>query len=317
MNNKVSIILPVYNGAKYVGRAIDSILAQSYRDYEVIIVNDCSTDNTLEIIREYEKKDSRIKVYSNATNQKLPRTLNNGFKNATGQYYTWTSDDNTYHIDAIEKMVNILDDNPNIDLVYTDYSVVDMNGNLIKEIKVGEPSEIRYRDIVGACFLYRRSLAEKVGEYDPDTFLAEDYDFFIRCYKESGRAFYHIMEDLYNYGRHDKNLSATRQSEIAHRAFDVMMKHFDFLYSECMTKEEQIRFFDALLFLLRDSKEKKEYRKKLYNISDSYKKYDFKRRIRKTIHKGIVYLPKKILNIFSVCFLASKAASNHRRVKFL
>ena len=297
MNNKISIILPVYNGAKYVGRAIDSILVQTYSNFELIIVNDCSTDNTLEVIREYEGKDSRIKVYCNETNQKLPRTLNNGFSHASGKYLTWTSDDNTYHADALEKMVRILDDNPNIDLVYADYSVVDMDGNLLREKKLEEPLEIRYRNIIGACFLYRKSLADIVGIYDPEAFLAEDYDFFIRCHKESGGSFYHIQEDLYDYGTHDKSLTSTRQSEIAHRAFDVMMKNFDYLYSICSKGEEQYRFFDELLALLSDQYERKAQRKKFYHINGDFKGYDLRRMIKSKIIRIITFLLRKLKKI--------------------
>lgn len=285
----VSIILPVYNGGNYVGKAIDSILSQTYKDFELIIVNDCSTDNTLDIIRKYEKIDSRIKVYSNTTNQKLPKTLNNGFKHASGEYWTWTSDDNTYHMDALERMVHVLDDNSQIDLVYADFSVVDMEGNLIKELKLGEPGEIIFGDNIGACFLYRQSLAERVGTYDPYAFLAEDYDYFIRCYFESEGAFYHLKENLYNYGCHDQNLSATRKMEISHKAFEVMMKHFERLYSECTTKNEQYRFFDALLDLLSDPREKKETRESFYNKNKDYKGHILKKNIKHAIRRAIVY----------------------------
>ena len=132
--NKISVILPVYNGEKYVGNAIESVLNQSYKNIELVIVNDCSTDNTLQIVENYAKNDARVKVYSNETNQKLPKTLNNGFDKASGEYLTWTSDDNTYHLDALKKMADVLDNNSDIDLVYADFTICDMEGNVIKEI---------------------------------------------------------------------------------------------------------------------------------------------------------------------------------------
>ena len=108
MKKKVSVVLPVYNGAKRVSKAIESVLSQSYTNLELIIVNDCSTDNTMEVLRGYADKDSRIKVYENEVNQKLPRTLNNGFSHVEGDYLTWTSDDNTYKLNAIERRGRIL-----------------------------------------------------------------------------------------------------------------------------------------------------------------------------------------------------------------
>lgn len=93
---KISIILPTYNGQQYIGEAIESIIEQTFQDWELIIVDDCSSDNTLDIIRKYEKQDLRIKVIHNDVNKKLPASLNIGFKYAKGMYLTWTSDDNMY-----------------------------------------------------------------------------------------------------------------------------------------------------------------------------------------------------------------------------
>ena len=292
--NKISIILPVYNGAKFVGNAIQSILNQTYQNIELIIVNDCSKDNTLEIISEYAHRDTRITIVNNDTNQKLPKTLNNGFRLAKGEYLTWTSDDNLYHPTALARMAEILDSQSEIALVYTDFSIVDMEGNLIQEVKEGEPEEIRFRDNIGACFLYRHSLADLVGEYNPDTFLAEDYDFFIRCYEKSKGRFYHISEDLYDYGRHDANLTVTRQKDISHKAFDVMMMHFDFLYSECHLQEDKNRFFYELLALLKDPVEQQEQRYRFYKIDAVFAREDKRQTYRKKMH-AILTIPNRAL----------------------
>ena len=101
----VSIVLPTYNGGKYIRDSIESILNQTYTKWELIIVNDCSIDNTYEIINEYAKKDCRIKIINNPINYKLPRSLNIGFENTDGEYYPWTSDDNIFKRNALKKMV--------------------------------------------------------------------------------------------------------------------------------------------------------------------------------------------------------------------
>ena len=106
---KVSIVLPVYNGEKYLRESLDSILTQTFSDWELIIVNDCSTDGTQNIIEEYVSKDSRIRTIKNSINQKLPESLNIGFRISTGEYLTWTSDDNMYRPEALEVMTNYLD----------------------------------------------------------------------------------------------------------------------------------------------------------------------------------------------------------------
>ena len=103
----VSIILPVYNGEKYLEKSINSCLKQTYKNIELIIVNDCSTDNTLSICDFFVKNDTRVKLINNSINKKLPASLNIG-KKAKGNYLTWTSDDNLFKPNAIEKLVNRL-----------------------------------------------------------------------------------------------------------------------------------------------------------------------------------------------------------------
>ena len=291
--SKISVILPVYNGEQHVGRAIDSILSQTHRDLELVIVNDCSTDDTQRVLEEYAAKDDRIRLFRNETNQKLPRTLNIGFSHATGEYWTWTSDDNTYHPDALEKMCTILDQRQDIDLVYTDISIVDMEGNLIQELREDEPDGIRFKDNIGACFLYRKSLAMKAGPYDDTMFLAEDYEFFIRCYKNG--QFYHIPEILYNYGRHDANLSAVyRGKQIRHQAFHVMDVHFDFLYGQCHTQEDQNRILQGMLLLLDDPEEIAQVRGRFYALNKGFARFDRKQRLLKKL-RHIKGTPRRTL----------------------
>ena len=100
----ISIVMPVYNGEKFLKQSIESVIGQSYKDWELILVNDCSTDRSLEIMQCYAESDNRIKIINNEINKKLPKSLNVGFAQACGKYYTWTSDDNMFHKDAIREM---------------------------------------------------------------------------------------------------------------------------------------------------------------------------------------------------------------------
>lgn len=88
----VSIVLPVYNGEKYLRESLDSILAQTMEDWELIAVDDCSKDATPQILADYAASDSRIRVMRNAENQRLPRSLNIGFAEARGEFLTWTDE---------------------------------------------------------------------------------------------------------------------------------------------------------------------------------------------------------------------------------
>lgn len=105
--NKVSIIMPAYNAKDNIRYALDSIINQTYQNFEVIVVNDKSTDEILEILEEYEKKDNRIKVYSNEVNLKVAKTRNRAIEKATGQFLAFLDSDDEWHQDKLEKQINL------------------------------------------------------------------------------------------------------------------------------------------------------------------------------------------------------------------
>ena len=147
MNELVSIVLPVYNGAKYLRESIDSILAQTYTNWELLILDDCSTDESPAIALEYEQKDPRIHYYRNEHNLRLPRNLNRGFSLARGDYLTWTSDDNRYRTTALERMHTALKNEPAAQFVFASCRIIDGTGKEVEYIMVNQNSKKR---IVGA-----------------------------------------------------------------------------------------------------------------------------------------------------------------------
>lgn len=216
----VSIVMPVFNGEKYLSQSIESVLNQTFADWELIIVNDCSTDNSLEIMNEYAKKNERIRVISNEVNSKIPTSLNNGFAVAKGNYYSWTSDDNIYKSDAIEMMVAFLDENQNVGMVYSDMIFIDEDDNEIGVQKTN-PKDIFSYNCIGACFMYRADLAKKIGGYNKDWFLVEDYEYWLRIRSQSEIG--HIDELLYQYRRHASSLTETKMFQIRQRLFDLRL----------------------------------------------------------------------------------------------
>ena len=290
MNGKISIVLPTYNGEQHIRKSIESVLHQTFTNWELIIVNDCSTDNTESVILEYANKDARIRIVNNETNMKLPRSLNIGFSHANGEFLTWTSDDNAYHKDALECMYNALTSNADIDLVYADYNVVDMSGNIINEKIEADINRMSFHNVVGACFLYRKSIADQIGEYDPEFFLAEDYEYWIRVYI-TGHIM-HIPQNLYDYGWHDKSLTSTRKNEIRTQTYRVKEKYFNELLGKCKNQRERNIFFWKMMSLLNDSKQKQEIRKKYYQL-------DFHFAIADTVLRLKSYCRQKIKYVFS------------------
>ena len=130
-NPKISVVLPTFNGERWLADAISSVVSQTEKDWELIIIDDCSTDSSLEIAQSFALKDERIRVISNKVNRKLPESLNIGFEHATGKYWTWTSDDNLFKPNALEKLSAFLDSHPNVDLVSMSFDFIDENGNVV------------------------------------------------------------------------------------------------------------------------------------------------------------------------------------------
>lgn len=226
----VSIVLPTYKRAHLLAQAMQSVLDQTYANLELIIVDDNSPDNTAEVVSAFN--DPRIQYMKNDPNLKLPRALNRGFSLARGDYLTWTSDDNLLAPTAIEKMVARLGKG-DCDFVYADYwlfSEQDANGLPmdIHHDKLPDRLQLERGNHIGACFMYTRKLYEQVGDYDPELFLVEDYDYFIRA----ARAFQfcHISEPLYYFRRDDDTLYLSRFAEV--KASDILVRFKNELLDE-------------------------------------------------------------------------------------
>ena len=200
----ISIVLPVYNGEKYLSLSIESCLNQTYKNIELIIVNDCSTDSTLEIANKYAQNDSRITIINNLENKKLPASLNIGHNKAKGDFITWTSDDNFYEHDALEKLLKGLLDQE-ADIVYSDFFLIDNLGNRIREVSLLGLENLIFGNVIGSCFLYKRDVFQKNNGYDETLFLLEDYDFWLRAILHS--KYYKLDQFLYNYRKHEDSLT--------------------------------------------------------------------------------------------------------------
>lgn len=219
----VSIVLPTYNGSKYLAGAVASIRAQSFQDWELILVDDCSKDCTPELIEHLAGQDPRIRPSRNPVNQRLPKSLNIGFAQSRGELLTWTSDDNEYRPDALAAMVRVLRERPAVGLVYADATDIDDDGRPIGFRPAGDPATLGWSNGVNACFLYRRTVFETVGGYDPEWVLVEDWDYWLRVSLHFQLA--PLREDLYLYRQHKGSLTATRMSEII-RARTRLMEHW-------------------------------------------------------------------------------------------
>ncbi len=189
----VSILMPVYNGAEYLRPAIDCLLKQTFKDFELIIVNDGSTDNTQEIIDSYD--DARI-VCLQQENQGVARSLNNGLNMARGKFVRRHDADDVSLHDALEKQVSFLETHPEYVMVSNQQAFMTSNGKIAYKFRMphnrffeGKPwKDVAFNDfdpghatpIVHGTACFKRKEVIDIGAYRPEFIVGEDNDLWIR-----------------------------------------------------------------------------------------------------------------------------------------
>ena len=266
----VSIVLPTYNGEKYLRESVESIINQTYQDWELIIVNDCSTDNTREIALKYVNQDDRIMLIDNDPNQRLPQSLNIGFKKTSGNLLTWTSDDNRMKSCMLETMVNCFQKDRELDFLYGDIIPIDSKGKIMTQCGYinGEIDDIYVGNPISACFMYTRNVYQHIGDYNKDAFLAEDYEYWVRIY-EAGFKMQHIREKLYYYRIHEESLTATRKREHAILSLELLKNNLNKEMKEIQKKKLQKKITDIQCRIENNNDEKTpiEWEREIHDIS--------------------------------------------------
>jgi len=219
---KVSIVLPTYNQRMFLAKAIESILNQTFANFELIVVNDGSTDDTANFLATV--KHPKLRVISQA-NQGLPGALNTGFAAARGEYWTWTSSDNMVAPTWLEELVKALDNSPaEVGYAFSSYAVIDENGKLIyinRDLRFDIPSLLMHHT-GNASFLYRAEFAKKVGPYDIKLSHAEDMDMWVRMASLTRAVFVETV--LYFYRQHSSSM--TSQSDRVREATKGVVTKF-------------------------------------------------------------------------------------------
>lgn len=216
---RVSIVLPVYNHLRFLPEAIGSILAQTHRDFELVIVNDGSTDGTREYLDALS--DPRV-VVVHQDNRRLPSALNTGFARARGELLTWTSADNHVSPLFLAGLVGALDAHPDAGFAYSAFAWIDDESRITG---VHRDQEVSVRSLFKqnpgiAAFLYRRSCAEAVGEYDPALEGAEDWDMWLRIVERTPAVY--VPEVLYYYRLHDDSMTVKKRERVAEASRQVV-----------------------------------------------------------------------------------------------
>ena len=232
----VSIIMTVFNGEKYVAEAIDSILEQTYTEFELLIVDDGSQDNSAEIIRSYEKRDSRIRFFQLERNVGLALARNHCIASATGEYITFMDCDDVSLPERLQKQVDFMQSNPNIgglgtcartvseDLKTTiaDFNVPQQHAHIALNMFVGA-------SFVGATVMLRQQFLTTVDGFEPGRRSGVDTELFCRLLCETQIKFANLPENLLFYRRHEQTISFDQNKR---READCRVQMFELLWDE-------------------------------------------------------------------------------------
>lgn len=213
MQNKlITVLMPVYNVEAYVEKAITSICNQTYRNLQIIIIDDCSTDNTVSVVEKLAKIDNRILLLKNNINSKIVKTLNFGLKYAKGDYIARMDGDDTCTPERLEKQLKFLSENPEYSLVGSHVNTIDENDVLIGKLEMPTDQSsisknLKYSSPVLHIWLAKSQVYKKLEGYR-EIPGAEDYDFLLRMYTENFK-FTNLNSFEYSVRIRDGNTTTT------------------------------------------------------------------------------------------------------------
>lgn len=241
---KISVLMPVYNGERYLQEAVESILAQTFTDLELIIVDDGSTDHTSEILTRFQ--DPRVRLVRNENNQGIVKSRNIGLKAARGEYIACMDADDVSLPRRFAKQVEFLDSHPEVGVMGTGVLVMDSSGlrtlrrQIITEHQVMRWGLCFFTPIMHSTVMMRRKVAEEAGGYRQEMVLAEDYDLWRRLSDVTRLA--NLPDELVFLRRHNTNVTRLRALEMPRYASQVSQK----MMSRILNEEVPIRTIQPL-----------------------------------------------------------------------
>jgi glycosyltransferase involved in cell wall biosynthesis len=229
----VSVCLPLYKGAKFLGEAIESVLAQTYSDFELLIGDDCSPDNSAEIMKEYASRDKRIKVWTNETNLGHYGNYNACIKRVSGKYVKLFAQDDILHPQMLERFVNVMEQHPNVTLINCTRAWMDEHGQPIKietplEIELTKPFDVdTTTNGIEAIVSTLKNQYNCLGEPASQMFRAENIDGGLdESFRQIGDMEYNfrqllrgdhyfVAQELCRFRKHSASWTTTNSTELS------------------------------------------------------------------------------------------------------
>ena len=212
---KVSVVIPCYNSIRYIAETMDTVLNQTHQDFEVLVINDGSTDETPNWVKQLSEKEPRVRMISQP-NRGLPAARNTGIKHALGEYIAILDSDDLWEPTKLAKQVNSLDNNPEAGLCYTWTALADSDGIATGRLAASNAEGNVWRAMTemnivccGSTPLIRRCCFDDVGLFDENLRFSEDWDMWWRI--AAKYTFTVVKEPLIRYRQHQSNMSKNCQ----------------------------------------------------------------------------------------------------------
>lgn len=248
---KISVIMSVYNGEEYIAEAIESVIGQSFTDWELIVINDCSTDGTAEILADFAKRDSRIKVHTNEVNLRLPKSLNKAISLASGKYIARMDADDVCLPDRFEKQLAFMEENNDIALSSCRFMTLKKEG-----IASGGCGGRVDNDALSARLLFTNPILHpgiiakadvmKELEYDETLTCTEDLELWTR-FVLNGHKIEILPEYLMLYRIHDKQITSTTLTRQHDEVLRIQSKYFPHFLAD-MGEDRGEFYIDGIYF---------------------------------------------------------------------
>ncbi|MEO5690812.1 MAG: glycosyltransferase [Candidatus Saccharimonadales bacterium] len=264
-NPLVSVIIPAYNAESYIKIAIDSIQDQTYKNLEIIVIDDKSTDNTLSIANQLAEKDERIKLIKNTTNIGIGGNRNKGIEKSNGDYICWQDADDISRPDRIQNQVDYLESHPEVGMVggFITFFEDEHEGKTRRYAEDDQTLRyniFKYNPVAQPACMVRRACYERVGLYDSSLRVSEDLDMIFRIGEKF--KFGNIQEVVIKYRQTSGSLTSSNLKEMEKVTLMLRDKYrysdsyhfsfFDVLYntaqrwSLCMPNSLRMRIFQLI-----------------------------------------------------------------------
>ncbi len=231
-NPKVSVIIPTYNRADLLPRAIDSVSNQTFKDFELIVVDDGSTDNTKEIVMEYQKKDERIKYLWEENSGGPAKPKNTGIKNSQGEYIAFLDSDDEWFLKKLEKQLKLFESSNTLGFVSCNALIIDENNNNNRRWEYNSPKNKDFISLlegnkIWSCssVIIKKDIFERMGFFDENLNFGEDWEMWLRITKRYNFDF--VYEPLIKYYLHQNNISSTETNFKKIKNFEYILKKYE------------------------------------------------------------------------------------------